>query len=45
MKKKYISPDFSLVKFDFEKTLSDDADHIRHSIPQDIGEQAGEGDF
>jgi hypothetical protein len=25
--------------------LSDEYDHIQHSIPEDIGEQSGEGDF
>ncbi|MBR1483853.1 MAG: hypothetical protein IJ598_12940 [Ruminococcus sp.] len=45
MKKKYYSPEFDCVKFSFEQMLSDDVDHIRHSVPQDIGEQSGEGDF
>ena len=45
MKKDYLSPEFDLVKICFEKMLSDDFDHIKHSGAQDTAEQSGEGDF
>jgi hypothetical protein len=45
LKKDYLSPEFELKRFNFEKMLSDEYDHIQHSIPEDIGEQSGEGDF
>ena len=45
MKKDYFSPEFELVKYQFESTLAMDGDddfgNLYHSIPQDIGEGSG----
>lgn len=47
MKRDYFSPEFELVKYSFESTLSamdgddDEYYNIRHSFPQDIGEDSG----
>lgn len=47
MKKEYDSPEFDLVKFQFEKLLGDDSGdhaigHIVHSDAQGFGEGEGE---
>lgn len=46
MRKDYFSPEFELVKYSFESTLTMEGDddeyyNIRHSVPQDIGEDSG----
>ncbi len=39
-KKDYLSPEFEMLKFNFERMMAgdDDAERIRHSVAQDIGE-------
>lgn len=44
MKREYYSPEFDLVKFSFERTLSDGDDDfpgVKHSGAQGIGESGG----